>query len=467
MLGMTGRLGSGPSRAAPSRGSPVFPLALRAANDRYRPALARPPGRHAPSEPLSKGDLGHAMSARLRARVPDGMSAHCIVCLVNRAHSIGSTACPVCGDLERDPDCSGVARAYGIHALKRMRSYSRDGFALFVPVAPLVPGYLMIAPQRHSEMAVLTDEASPAIRFITETTDALAARFGSAWYFEHVSRNGDGTSCVPHGHVHILPGSPPVSLFHQAEVVVPPDPRIDIIVGTPSARLAFSLKTRHRQHVRRHIAASLRPQPGWDWRVSRHPDVYSETCEIIRSVAAQVPRVVESNSGSSLLVITGESGSGKSSVASIVARNLNINVSELGHAVRERHQALRSEMSLVDFADRQFSDFGPTTFVADIAPEIPDSVPHIVVGARRPEEVAFLHAQGFNLKIVWIEAATDERVLRRCASLDDVGYFQHRDRVESRWGIQTMRELADLHVRNDAGDLQELAQEISTWWNCR
>lgn len=198
-------------------------------------------------------------------------------------------ACPVCGDLERNPDYSGVARAYGVQALKQMRSYSRDGFSLFVPVAPLVPGYLMIAPGTHSESTILTDETSPAIRFITDTTKALASYYGSAWHFEHVSKNSDGTSCVPHSHVHILPGYPPVSLFQEATIVSPLDPYVDIMVGTPSARMAFSLPNRQRQHVRRHIAASLRHHPGWDWRISRHPETYKETCEVIRSVADQVP----------------------------------------------------------------------------------------------------------------------------------------------------------------------------------
>lgn len=168
-----------------------------------------------------------------------------------------------------------------------------------------------------------------------------------------------------------------------------------------------------------------------------------------------------------MLVVAGESGSGKSAIASIVARTLDISLSELGHAVRERHRDCRSKLNLVDFADHQFKEFGPTTFVAQVARQVPAGVPHILVGPRRPEELAYLDKQGFNTMTVWLDAAPSERMSRRCASLQDVQYFQHRERIESGWGISEIRQLADLHLRNDAGDLHELAKEISKWWICR
>jgi HAD-hyrolase-like len=63
--------------------------------------------------------------------------------------------CPICGDFDRNPLESGLFRAYGGKALREARFYECDGFMLFCPVAPLVPGYLMLAPTQHEENSLL------------------------------------------------------------------------------------------------------------------------------------------------------------------------------------------------------------------------------------------------------------------------------------------------------------------------
>jgi diadenosine tetraphosphate (Ap4A) HIT family hydrolase len=190
--------------------------------------------------------------------------------------------CPICGDFRRDPATSGLFRAYGGEALSAAHLYRHGEYVLFCPVAPLVPGYLMIAPVRHAENSLLHRPAGALSRLVTATLRALELRFGTAWCFEHAGRAADGTSCVPHGHIHLLPGAPPPALFASARRILPAEPDSDgelsdVYVRTAAGAVGLVLENRDRQHVRRVIAAASGQRLGWDWRIHRHPETYRAT----------------------------------------------------------------------------------------------------------------------------------------------------------------------------------------------
>lgn len=372
--------------------------------------------------------------------------------------------CPICGDFNQDAETSGIARAYGADALRRIRLFERDGLVLFVPVAPLVSGYLMIAPERHTETTLLVDPASPATLLANETANSLAAIYGSAWYFEHVSKSTEGTSCVPHSHVHVSPGSPPSSLFCQAELLPLSDPGVDIVVGSAKTQLALAVKTRYRQYVRRHISESQNGIPVWDWRLVRHSANFHATSKALPLIASRIPKLLEKGSASRLLVLAGQSGCGKSAIAQSLSSLLHLQVSEMGQEVRNRHQTANSNLPLVDFADFTFRTEGAHTFVREVSNRVPPLDDHILVGPRRPEELQYLAANHLNLALIWVDAPRSDRKSRRTASPDDLRYFAHRDELETDWGLLELREMADLRVANEQKTLEELAKEIAQWW---
>lgn len=204
--------------------------------------------------------------------------------------------CPICGDFRRDPASSGLFRAYGRDALRTANLYRYDRWVLFCPVAPLVPGYLMLSPVRHEEASLLHRPTGSLARLVTAALRALELRFTTAWCFEHAGPAVDGTSCVPHAHIHLLPGVPPVSLFESARRIVPGtvdggcEDLPDVYVRTAVGAVGLVLANRNRQHVRRIIAATTEESVGWDWRIHRHPATYHATNLMLPSIASELGR---------------------------------------------------------------------------------------------------------------------------------------------------------------------------------
>ena len=177
--------------------------------------------------------------------------------------------------------------------MKTARFYQRDGLCLFTPVAPLVTGYVMIAPVEHRQTPLMQHPNHSLKRMIRDTLDALALTFENVWFFEHASRNRDGTSCVPHSHLHLLPGVPPLELV-QGSVQESAPSQVDIYIGTREATLGLSVPARSRQHVRRAIAQAEFGLPLWDWRLHHHEPIY-------RATEAILPRLAHHIGGFSLL----------------------------------------------------------------------------------------------------------------------------------------------------------------------
>ncbi|HEX6468999.1 MAG TPA: hypothetical protein VF069_07870 [Streptosporangiaceae bacterium] len=196
--------------------------------------------------------------------------------------------CPICGDFRRDQEASGLCRAYGKEALDAARFYERDGIVLFCPVAPLVPGYLMLAYAEHNDRVMLYRPASAFVRLLADVLAALESRFGAAWCFEHAGAAPNGPSCVPHGHVHALPGAPPVALFESASRIAPMEARepADVYVRTRAGGVGLLLERRNHQHVRRVIGAVEGIE--WDWRLHRHETIYRATTAVLDSVISDL-----------------------------------------------------------------------------------------------------------------------------------------------------------------------------------
>lgn len=188
--------------------------------------------------------------------------------------------CPICGDFARDPMSSGLARAYGEEALSKARFAALNGYVLFVPVAPLVPGYLLLAPAEHRPDVILaTGGAQDAA--VLAVLRAMVDLFGHAWAFEHTGGGVDGPSCVEHGHVHLLPHHPPPELLRCDQS---PLGTADVVVRTLNGSVGLRVSSRRKQHVRRLIADTCELGPTWDWRVFRHGEIYGETCRILDEI---------------------------------------------------------------------------------------------------------------------------------------------------------------------------------------
>lgn len=194
--------------------------------------------------------------------------------------------CPICGDFARDPATSGLARAYGEPTAQRARFLEREGFTLFCPVAPLVVGYLMIAPTDHDERVLLHQPTPQLAGAVDSVLAGLERGFGAAWAFEHASTSADGTSCVPHAHVHLLPGWPPLRLFESATATSLPDEDVaDVYVRTTTGTVGLVVRPRRRQHVRIILAAETQRALSWDWRLDRQDAIYRATCSVLDQIA--------------------------------------------------------------------------------------------------------------------------------------------------------------------------------------
>jgi diadenosine tetraphosphate (Ap4A) HIT family hydrolase len=194
--------------------------------------------------------------------------------------SVLSNSCPICGDLARDPDTSGIAGAYGERALSQAQIVRAHGFAVFVPVAPLLPGYLMVAPAKHETESLLAGRG-PQDLLIDEVLSRMMSKLGAAWAFEHSGRSVDGPSCVDHAHVHLLPGFPPADLMRHRPA---PLTTADVIVRTTTGAVGFDVPERSKQYVRRLIAEDAGLGPAWDWRIYRHAPIYETTAGFLRNI---------------------------------------------------------------------------------------------------------------------------------------------------------------------------------------
>lgn len=368
--------------------------------------------------------------------------------------------CPICGDIRRDHDESGIARAYGNTTADTARFYSEREAVLFVPVSPLVRGYVLLASRHHTDRPMLHHGEPETWDIVHRIIHSLSQVYGSGWFFEHVSPSPTGTSCVPHSHVHCLPGSPPPSLFHSAEVTSPEDPQIDVILGGPRNSVGLIVHARLRQHVRRHIALHEHHLPVWDWRLHRHTDAYSSTSEDFPQIAYGIPGMVPLSAP--VLVLAGASGSGKSTIGRIISSHRKVPIIEIGDIVRARHRAARSSLPLVDFAQQQFDEHGVATFVEQAAREFEDSGGCVLVGPRRLEEVQYIQGRSECL-VAWLEAPPDVRATRKMSETDH-HHFRRRDAIEHAWGMGQIRDIADLIADNTERGITCMAKEIEERW---
>ena len=162
-----------------------------------------------------------------------------------------------------------------------------------------------------------------------------------------------------------------------------------------------------------------------------------------------------------IAIITGYAGAGKSSLANEIAKMLGRNVIEVGNAVRAAHREANSNLTLVEYADKQFSEKGSTCFIRSaVADCVHDS---LIVGIRRPEELDWLIANYKSVIVIWIDTPIRER--RKRAAISGKGgsqYLRMREKIEEGWGLESLRDRGDV-VLDGSKSTKELVMEVLEW----
>jgi cytidylate kinase len=170
------------------------------------------------------------------------------------------------------------------------------------------------------------------------------------------------------------------------------------------------------------------------------------------------------------MILVGYSGSGKSSVASMLARATDLLVLEMGDVVREEAAIVSPSVSAIQYANCIFSTKSPTYFALQLAKKIVDvRRPLIIVGPRRPEELEMLRASTEPSVCIALTADEVTRRGRQRERLDGdfdpelLKHWAYRDEVERAWGLDLTLRSADFSV-DAVGPLRNVVAAVRDIW---
>jgi hypothetical protein len=165
---------------------------------------------------------------------------------------------------------------------------------------------------------------------------------------------------------------------------------------------------------------------------------------------------------SPVLIVSGHSGSGKTTAALYLSQKYGFRYLEESDAVREAaRQEGHDASSVAQFCDSKAAVEGPLFFINYLLRMHAHSLelPFVVSGIRRPEEAEHLKSRFPGAQLLFLEVPISLRY-SRCtlgglvppASEERFRAVEHQEEV---WGMGQIRELADLPFRN-TGSLQAL-----------
>lgn len=205
--------------------------------------------------------------------------------------------CYICGDLERDPEYSGIAMYYGEDVLERCILW--EDKELFIIPAPgtLTPGYLILATKLHINcFAQFDSQEFEKIGHILNRVKLAGNNLGLPSYvmFEHggTSPMNKGAACIDHAHLHLVPSPRPnelrlVLLRHFEEVQY--DNICDLSKHKESPYILLSTDTRifvyqatdaPSQLLRRVLAHQWGVPDCWNWRFFPFRENFIATLEM-------------------------------------------------------------------------------------------------------------------------------------------------------------------------------------------
>jgi diadenosine tetraphosphate (Ap4A) HIT family hydrolase len=208
--------------------------------------------------------------------------------------------CYLCGDLQQDPETSGIARLYGEDALGESFLWEDDEFFLIPAPGTITPGYLILATKLHcSRFADLGTPTLAKAERIWTRIQKLGQQLGLAPYvlFEHggVSYHQRGAACIDHAHFHMAPCLHPLGLWQNLHLQFdetllggfreirdlsnkPPY----ILLVTSNEMYSYITPAVQSQFVRRLLALQWGVPMQWNWRLHTFPENFRATFQMFK-----------------------------------------------------------------------------------------------------------------------------------------------------------------------------------------
>lgn len=152
------------------------------------------------------------------------------------------------------------------------------------------------------------------------------------------------------------------------------------------------------------------------------------------------------------LIIVGKFGSGKTTLAGRLAKELGAYTYEMGQYALRRFARQDQFLTPVEFADAVFSRGHLTKFAEDAVAEImtrknENHALSIVVGPRKVAELDFFRQKLYVISTIGLTAPDNTRFARHMNESKihkSFDYLRMRDAIENRWGVNDALEACDV-----------------------
>jgi diadenosine tetraphosphate (Ap4A) HIT family hydrolase len=214
--------------------------------------------------------------------------------------------CPICGDVARNVDASGVVQLYGQPALRHCILYEDEDLLLIPGPGTFAIGYLILVPRQHVTSFAALDRSVLARtdQLCATYANALATRLGTGYVgFEHGAGDEQrpGAGCVDHAHLHLAPAPEPAALHARLEANFVGTVHAGLVelatrpVGKPYILFGFEGRWRsydapvvERQLLRRLLAAQHGRAGEWNWRTHPNLENFWKTVLTIREMQGEL-----------------------------------------------------------------------------------------------------------------------------------------------------------------------------------
>lgn len=164
-----------------------------------------------------------------------------------------------------------------------------------------------------------------------------------------------------------------------------------------------------------------------------------------------------------ILVVLGESASGKTTFAEYVHNQYGYVVYEVGDYVREEHRSCESKLLLTQFADEYYQR-GNLTFFIERAIKSAQNQPNrkvLFCGLRTEPELSCVRRAYTDCCVIKIKCSTDTRKRRYKKEKQDGISLHNRSQIEKIWASDFLHDVSyDYLIEND-GSLDLFYQRIN------